>query len=128
MSKTFYTRATTSFTRRTRYGTLRSTHARRMHVVRADMEQYHILQRIGEGAHGVVLRAKHLKVLAVYYCGFCWTEGRADSPKESSPIYRMLEDVIPNSALRYNHKHAYEGGFTIPHMHLPIMRYTVNIC
>ena len=26
------------------------------------MEQYHILKRIGEGAHGVVLKAKHLKV------------------------------------------------------------------
>ena len=26
------------------------------------MEQYHILGRVGEGAHGVVLKAKHLKV------------------------------------------------------------------
>ena len=26
------------------------------------MEQYHILGRVGEGAHRVVLKAKHLKV------------------------------------------------------------------
>ena len=37
------------------------------------MEQYHILQRIGEGAHGVVLKAKHLKVLAGYFeCSISW--------------------------------------------------------
>ena len=29
------------------------------------MEQYHILERIGEGAHGVVLKAKHLKVCRI---------------------------------------------------------------
>ena len=27
-----------------------------------NMEQYNILERVGEGAHGVVLKAKHLKV------------------------------------------------------------------
>ena len=27
------------------------------------MEHYHILGRVGEGAHGIVLKAKHIKVL-----------------------------------------------------------------
>jgi len=26
------------------------------------MEQYHILGRIGEGAHGIVFKAKHIEV------------------------------------------------------------------
>lgn len=27
------------------------------------MEEYNILGRIGEGAHGIVLKAKHIKVI-----------------------------------------------------------------
>ena len=36
------------------------------------MESYHILGRIGEGAHGIVLKAKHIKVGSIFiqplYC------------------------------------------------------------
>lgn len=37
---------------------------RRVALVTA-MEQYHILGRVGEGAHGIVLKAKHIKVLLI---------------------------------------------------------------
>ena len=59
MSKKFHTQAATC-----RVATRNCTHAHKLNwragLLR--MEQYHILERIGEGAHGVVLKAKHLKV------------------------------------------------------------------
>ena len=90
------------------------------------MEQYHILGRVGEGAHGVVLKAKHLKVRVqlpdlvgsikshlckprvVMICTFdnvCISHmylikqtGELVALKKV-PL-RKLEDGIPNSALR----------------------------
>ncbi|CAI8052516.1 Cyclin-dependent kinase 20 [Geodia barretti] len=50
------------------------------------MEQYHILERIGEGAHGVVLKAKHLQT------------GEVVALKKI-PL-KKLDDGIPNSVLR----------------------------
>ncbi len=31
------------------------------------MDQYHILGRIGEGAHGIVFKAKHIQVQFIYF-------------------------------------------------------------
>ena len=67
------------------------------------MEHYHILERIGEGAHGVVLKAKHLKVgLWVWFIQdsplSCTQTGELVALKKI-PL-RKLEDGIPNSALR----------------------------
>lgn len=50
------------------------------------MEQYTILGRIGEGAHGIVFKAKHIE------------SGEIVALKKVS--LRKLEDGIPNSALR----------------------------
>ena len=35
-------------------------------LIRCQMEQYSILGRIGEGAHGIVLKAKHIEVVIIY--------------------------------------------------------------
>ncbi|XP_076814705.1 cyclin-dependent kinase 20-like [Clavelina lepadiformis] len=50
------------------------------------MEQYHILGRIGEGAHGIVFKAKHIE------------SGEIVALKKV-PL-RKIEDGIPNQALR----------------------------
>nr|CAB3229415.1 cyclin-dependent kinase 20-like [Phallusia mammillata] len=50
------------------------------------MEQYHILGRIGEGAHGIVFKAKHIE------------SGEVVALKKV-PL-RKIEDGIPNQALR----------------------------
>ena len=69
------------------------------------MEGYQILGRIGEGAHGIVLKAKHIQVGRRFV-------GYAPQPHlrlqtgelvalKKVPL-RRLEDGIPNSALRYD--------------------------
>ncbi|XP_064399850.1 cyclin-dependent kinase 20-like [Halichondria panicea] len=50
------------------------------------LENYHVIGRIGEGAHGIVLKAKHIKT------------GELVALKKVQ--LRKLEDGIPNSALR----------------------------
>ncbi|XP_071960531.1 cyclin-dependent kinase 20-like [Antedon mediterranea] len=50
------------------------------------MEQYNILERIGEGAHGIVFKAKHIETGAVVAL-------------KKVPL-RKWEDGIPNTALR----------------------------
>ncbi|CAL1605857.1 unnamed protein product [Knipowitschia caucasica] len=54
-----------------------------MHII---MEQYSILGRIGEGAHGIVFKAKHIET------------GETVALKKVA--LRRLEDGIPNQALR----------------------------
>lgn len=62
------------------------------------MDAYTILARIGEGAHGVVFRAKHIQtgqVLAL--------QTNPDQPQVlalKKVLIRRLEDGIPNTALR----------------------------
>ncbi|XP_056278173.1 cyclin-dependent kinase 20 isoform X2 [Pseudoliparis swirei] len=51
-----------------------------------DMDQYNILGRIGEGAHGIVFKAKHIET------------GETVALKKVA--LRRLEDGIPNQALR----------------------------
>ena len=53
------------------------------------MEQYKILGRIGEGAHGIVTKAKHIE------------NGEIVALKKV-PL-RRVEDGIPNTALRLIH-------------------------
>ncbi|XP_078485552.1 cyclin-dependent kinase 20-like [Ciona intestinalis] len=50
------------------------------------MEQYHILGRIGEGAHGIVFKAKHIE--------------RGEVVALKKVPLRKIEDGIPNQALR----------------------------
>eukprot|EP00117_Sycon_ciliatum_P027861 scpid94839/ scgid22533/ Cyclin-dependent kinase 20; Cell cycle-related kinase; Cell division protein kinase 20 len=52
----------------------------------ASMEDYHILGKIGEGAHGIVYKAKHLRT------------GEIAALKKVQ--LRRLDDGIPNIALR----------------------------
>ena len=72
------------------------------------MESYQILGRIGEGAHGIVLKAKHIKVqvggrqIVANYDAMpslnTLQTGELVALKKV-PL-RKLEDGIPNSALR----------------------------
>lgn len=72
------------------------------------MESYHILGRIGEGAHGIVLKAKHIEVtdcLSDHEENECFMP--SDSVHQTGELValkkvplRKLEDGIPNSALR----------------------------
>ena len=52
------------------------------------MEQYHILERIGEGAHGVVLKAKHLQVyrnVKYHQMNYVWATDWGTSGTEENP-------------------------------------------
>ena len=74
------------------------------------MDNYQILGRIGEGAHGIVLKAKHIQVenvgiallLFAEHIKFCCIiplqTGELVALKKV-PL-RKIDDGIPNSALR----------------------------
>lgn len=62
------------------------------------MEQYDILGRIGEGAHGIVLKAKHVEVSFLSTQNFYSKSGELVALKKV-PL-RKLVDGIPNTALR----------------------------
>ncbi|KAF6123565.1 cyclin dependent kinase 20 [Phyllostomus discolor] len=64
------------------------------------MDQYCILGRIGEGAHGIVFKAKHVEQrIGVAVSAFCPVQtGEIVALKKVA--LRRLEDGIPNQALR----------------------------
>lgn len=70
------------------------------------MEHYHILGRVGEGAHGIVLKAKHIKVLKNRYIHPSSVQQLSSTSQTGELValkkvpLRKLEDGIPNSALR----------------------------
>lgn len=82
------------------------------------MEQYNILGRTGEGAHGIVFKAKHIEVTD--WCFYVWILSHEESNLSVLEMWhgnvlvcqtgetvalkkvalRRLEDGIPNQALR----------------------------
>lgn len=71
------------------------------------MENYQILGRIGEGAHGIVLKAKHITVsnhnlltLCVAMTTLLTTKTGELVALKKIPL-KKVDDGIPNSALRY---------------------------
>ena len=67
------------------------------------MENYQILGRIGEGAHGIVLKAKHIQVRKIISerQGEVLLVQTGELVALKKVPLRKLDDGIPNSALRY---------------------------
>lgn len=74
------------------------------------MEEYSILGRIGEGAHGIVFKAKHIEVIHNTSLSPHWVINKAsiddvvfqtgETVALKKVALRRLEDGIPNQALR----------------------------
>lgn len=70
------------------------------------MDNYHVIGRIGEGAHGIVMKAKHREVMhkmhifsfVLEFNQYTFQTGTIVALKKVS--LKRLDDGIPNQALR----------------------------